>query len=107
MIQKIKGKKYLITGGLGMIGSTIAKILVESEAEVTIVDALIKPYGANFLNIEKIKNKVTTCIFNINNTNEMKKEIENKDVIFNLAGQVAHNDSITDPIYDAKMNYLY
>ena len=29
------------------------------------------------------------------------------DVIFNLAGQIAHNDSITNPLYDAKLNYLY
>ncbi len=107
MIQKIKGKKFLINGGLGMIGSTIAKILVEAEANVTIVDAMIKPFGANFYNIEKIKDQVKTRIFDIKNTTEMKKEVENKDVIFNLAGQVAHNDSITSPIYDAKMNYLY
>ncbi len=107
MIQKVKGKKYLINGGLGMIGSTIAKILVEAEAEVTIVDAMIKPFGANLYNIEKIKNKVNTRIFNIKSTKDMKKEIENKDVIFNLAGQVAHNDSIIKPLYDAKMNYLY
>ena len=107
MIQKVKGKKYLINGGLGMIGSTIAKILVEAEAEVTIVDAMIKPFGANLFNIEKIKNQVKTCFFDIKNTEDMKKEIKDKDVIFNLAGQVAHNDSIVNPLYDAKMNYLY
>ena len=37
----------------------------------------------------------------------MKKEVENKDVILNLAGQIAHNDSIINPLYDAKLNYLY
>ena len=47
MVQKLKKKKFLINGGLGMIGSTIAKILVEAEAEVTIVDAMVKPFGAN------------------------------------------------------------
>ena len=107
MIQKVKGKKYLINGGLGMIGSTIAKILVEAEAEVSIVDAMIKPFGANLFNIKKIKDQVKTSIFDIKNTNDLKKEIEDKDVIFNLAGQVAHNDSIINPLYDANMNYLY
>ena len=107
MIQNVKGKKYLINGGLGMIGSTIAKILVEAEAEVSIVDAMIKPFGANLFNIKKIKDQVKTSIFDIKNTNDLKKEIEDKDVIFNLAGQVAHNDSIINPLYDANMNYLY
>tara|TARA_S200000501_G_scaffold129580_1_gene122444 strand:+ start:3493 stop:4479 length:987 start_codon:yes stop_codon:yes gene_type:complete len=107
MIQKVKGKKYLINGGLGMIGSTIAKILVEAKAEVTIVDAMIEPFGANLFNIREIKDQVKTRLLDIKDTEEMKKEIEGKDVIFNLAGQVAHNDSIVDPIYDAKLNYLY
>ena len=30
-----------------MIGSTIATILVKAGAEITIVDAMIKPFGAN------------------------------------------------------------
>ena len=107
MIQKVKGKKYLINGGLGMIGSTIAKILVKAKAEVTIVDAMIKPFGANLFNIEEIKDKVKTRFFDIKDTEKMKKEIKGKDVILNLAGQVAHNDSIVNPLYDAKMNYLY
>ena len=58
MIEKIKGKKYLINGGLGMIGSTTATILVKAGAEVTIVDAMIKPYGANLFNMKKLKIKL-------------------------------------------------
>ena len=72
MIQKVKGKKYLINGGLGMIGSTIATILVEAGAEVTIVDAMIKPFGANLFNIEKIKDQVKTRTFDIKSIKDMK-----------------------------------
>ena len=107
MVQKLKKKKFLINGGLGMIGSTIAKILVEAGAEVTIVDAMVKPFGANLFNIDKIKDKVNLHYLNIKNTEDMKREVKNKDVIFNLAGQIAHNDSIINPLYDAKLNYLY
>ena len=107
MIQKVKGKKYLINGGLGMIGSTVATILVEAGAEVTIVDAMIKPFCANLFNIEKIKDQVKTRTFDIKSIKDMKREIENKDVIFNLAGQISHNDSIINPLYNAKLNYLY
>jgi len=107
MIEKIKGKKYLINGGLGMIGSTTATILVKAGAKVTIVDAMIKPYGANLFNIEKIKDQVKIRTFDIKSIEDMKKEVEDKDVILNLAGQIAHNDSIINPLYDAKLNYLY
>ena len=107
MFHKLKKKKILINGGLGMIGSTIAKILVEAKAEVTIVDAMIEPFGANLFNIDKIKDKVNLNLFNIKDTAKMKREVEGKDIILNLAGQIAHNDSIMNPLYDAKMNYLY
>ncbi len=107
MFQKLKKKKFLINGGLGMIGSTIAKILVEANAEVTIVDAMVEPFGANLFNIDQIKDKVSLHLFDIKDTEKMKREVEGKDVILNLAGQIAHNDSILNPLYDAKMNYLY
>ena len=81
MIKKVNGKKYLINGGLGMVGSTIATILVKAGAEVTIVDAMIEPFEANFFNIEKIKDQVKICTFDIKSIKEMKREVENKDVI--------------------------
>ena len=107
MDHKLKKKKFLINGGLGMIGSTIAKKLVEAEAKVTIVDAMVEPFGANLFNIDKIKDKVSLHFFDIKDTVKMKRAVEGKDVILNLAGQIAHNDSIINPLYDAKMNYLY
>ena len=45
--EKLKGKKVLILGGLGMIGSNLAHKLVENNAEVTIAEAFIEPFGAN------------------------------------------------------------
>ena len=43
MFHKLKKKKFLINGGLGMIGSSIAKILVKAKAKVTIVDSMEEP----------------------------------------------------------------
>ena len=42
----MNGKKVLITGGLGFIGSNLAGKLVEDGANVTIVDSMIPEYGA-------------------------------------------------------------
>lgn len=99
-------KRILITGGLGMIGSTIAHRLVELGAHVTIVDACIEPYGSNLNNLHGINNSVTVNICDIRDRESMKMLVRDKDIIFNLAAQVSHNDSIQFPFLDADINYV-
>lgn len=103
--NKLPGKKVMITGGLGMIGSTIAIKLVGYGAEVTLVDACIEPYGANFFNIEPVKDRVQINIADIRDKEAIKQLVKDKDIIFNLAGQVSHNESMDDPFLDADINY--
>ena len=102
----VNGKHVLITGGLGMIGSTLAQKLVPLGAKVTLVDACIEPYGANFFNIENIRSQLTVNIADIRDKEAMKWLVRGQDIIFNLAGQVSHNDSIENPFLDADINYL-
>lgn len=101
-----KDKEVLITGGLGMIGSTIAKKLVRYNAKVTLLDSCIEPYGANLFNIKSIRDKITLNFSDIRDRESMKVLVRDKDIIFNLAGQVSHNDSIENPYLDADINYL-
>jgi len=105
-MKSIKNKRVLITGGLGMIGSTIATKLVDYGASVTIVDALIKPFGGNFFNVQTIQDKVKLNISDIRDQEAMKILVQNKDIIFNLAGQVSHNDSLINPFLDTDINYI-
>ena len=100
------GKEAMITGGLGMIGSTIARKLVKHGACVTIVDACLEPYGANMFNVDEIKDQIRISKADIRDTEAMRSLVKGKDFIFNLAGQVSHNDSINDPFLDANINYL-
>ena len=100
------GKRVLITGGLGMIGSTIAGKLVPSGAKVTVVDACIEPYGANIANLDPVRNDIRVNIADIRDKEAMKCLVKDQDVIFNLAGQVSHNDSMADPFLDADINYI-
>ena len=102
----VNGKRILITGGLGMIGSTLAQKLVPLGAKVTLVDACIDPYGANLFNIENIRSQLTVNIADIRDKEAMKWLVRGQDIIFNLAGQVSHNDSIENPFLDADINYL-
>src|SRR6266478_8614150 len=102
----INGKRVLITGGLGMIGSTLAQKLVPLGAKVTLVDACIEPYGANIFNIENIRSQLTVNIADIRDKEAVKWLVRGQDIIFNLAAQVSHNDSIENPFLDAEINYL-
>lgn len=104
--DKVKGKRVLITGGLGMIGSTIAGKMVDYGAKVTLLDACIEPYGANFFNIDNIRDRVSLNISDIRDKESIKILVRNKDIVFNLAAQVSHNDSIENPFLDADINYI-
>ena len=97
-------KKILITGGLGFIGSNLARRLVELDNEVTVVDSLIPEYGGNIRNIEGIRDKIRINLSDIRDEFSIKELIKNKDLIFNLAGQTSHLDSMENPFTDLEIN---
>lgn len=100
------GKKVVITGGLGMLGSNLARALVDLGARVTIVDAKLKPYGANLFNIEGYEDRVTLIEADIRDRKAVDDFVAGQQLIFNFAGQISHNESIRDPLNDAQINYL-
>ena len=60
MRNEFEGAKVLITGGLGFIGSNLARRLAGLGAELTLVDSLIPEYGGNLFNIEGFATKCTS-----------------------------------------------
>ncbi|MDB9308493.1 NAD-dependent epimerase/dehydratase family protein [Aphanizomenon sp. CS-733/32] len=104
MRETYQGKKVLITGGLGFIGSTLAIQLVEWGADVTLVDSMIPEYGGNLFNIEPIKNQVRVNFSDVRDPHSMEYLVKDQDYLFNLAGQVSHIDSMTDPLTDLDIN---
>jgi UDP-glucose 4-epimerase len=98
------GKSVLITGGLGFIGSNLARTLVALGAEVTLVDSLIPEYGGNPFNISDFRYRVTVNICDVRDPFAMGYIIRGKDYLFNLAGQTSHVDSMSDPQTDLGIN---
>ena len=96
--------KVLITGGLGFIGSNLARALVLQGADVTLVDSLIPQYGGNPFNIDGIRDKVTVNVCDVRDPYAMAYLLKDKDFLFNLAGQTSHLDSMTDPQTDLDIN---
>jgi len=97
-------KNILITGGLGFIGSTLAKELVEYGSNVSLVDSLIPEYGGNLFNIDKIKDKAKVNIADVRDEGSMLNFVRGQDIIFNLAGTLSHIDSMMDPHTDLEIN---
>lgn len=98
------GKRVLVTGGLGFIGSNLASRLVGLGAEVILVDSLIPEYGGNLFNIEEIRDRVRVNISDVRDEHSMKYLVQGQDYLFNLAGQTSHMDSMQDPYTDLEIN---
>jgi UDP-glucose 4-epimerase len=99
-----RGRKVLITGGLGFIGSNLARQLVDLGADVMLVDSLIPDYGGNLFNIDGIVDRVHVNIADIRQQSTMNFLVRDRAVVFNLAGQVSHIDSMRDPYTDLEIN---
>jgi UDP-glucose 4-epimerase len=97
-------KKVIITGGLGFIGSNLARSLVKQGAEVTLVDSLIPQYGGNSFNVSDIRDQVFVNVCDVRDPYSMDFLLQGKDYLFNLAGQTSHMDSMTDPRTDLDIN---
>jgi UDP-glucose 4-epimerase len=100
------GKRVLVTGGLGFIGSNLAIRLVEMGAFVTVVDSLIPETGGNPFNIEPIRDNPLLSVrtVDVRDVLAMERLVRDQSIIFNLAGQVSHIDSMRDPFTDLEIN---
>ncbi len=94
----------LITGGLGFIGANLARRLVDLGANVTLVDSLIPDYGGNRFNLAGYADRLHINIADVRDPYSMRALVQGQEVLFNLAGQVSHIDSMTDPIADLEIN---
>jgi UDP-glucose 4-epimerase len=102
--EGLSGKNVLVTGGLGFIGSNLARRLVSLGARVTLVDSLVPQYGGNPFNIRGIEDNVHINIADVRDEHSMSYLVRERDYIFNLAGQVSHIESMEDPYTDLEIN---
>ncbi len=97
-------KAVLVTGGLGFIGSNLARRLVDVGAQVLLVDSLIPDYGGSLFNICGLEDRLHVNIADVRDRNSMDYLVRGQDILFNLAGQVSHIDSMLDPFTDLEIN---
>ncbi|MDC0547911.1 NAD-dependent epimerase/dehydratase family protein [Opitutales bacterium] len=102
--MEISNKKILITGGLGFIGSNLARRLVECGNSVTVLDSLIPEYGGNLRNLHDLREKIVVNLSDVRDPFSINELIKGQDYLFNLAGQTSHLDSMNDPFTDLDIN---
>lgn len=103
-LPDLTGQKVLITGGLGFIGSNLARKCLKMGAEVTIYDCLDPRSGGNLYNIHDIKDAVKLYYYNILNFDQLSQHIVNRDIVFNCAASTSHPFSMREPWLDLDVN---
>ena len=101
---KFQGRRVLITGGLGFIGSNLARRLASEDVQVTVVDSLVPEYGGNLFNLAGLENRLRINISDVRDEHSFAYLVRDQDYLFNLAGQTSHLDSMQDPYTDMEIN---
>jgi UDP-glucose 4-epimerase len=94
----------MITGGLGLIGSALARRLVDLGARVLLVDSMVADGGANLTNITGIADRVRVNIADIRDAAAIRHLLGGQDFLFDLAAQTSHMDSMAAPFEDLAVN---
>lgn len=104
--MKLQGKKVLVTGAEGFIGSHLTEMLVQQGAEVT---ALVQYNSFNNWGWidsfdEKVKKQMKVITGDIREYDNVKRMVKGQDVVFHLAALIAIPYSYLSPMAYIRTN---
>ena len=100
-------KRILVTGGAGFVGSNLTNNLLTDGFDVTIFDALVRPGSEeNLAWLRQHSNRLHIVQGDVRDIKAVKDVVEDVDIIYHLAGQVAVTSSVSDPRSDFETNAL-
>jgi UDP-glucose 4-epimerase len=102
--ERFNGRRVLVAGGLGFIGSTLARALVAASADVLLVDSLVPGCGGSYANIVGIEDTLQVEEVDLREVEQIRPLVDGREFVFNLAGHTSHIDSMSDPQKDLALN---
>jgi len=106
IFEVFAGKRVVVTGGLGFIGSNLAHSLVGGGADVTIVDSLDPRSGGDIANLNGIDDCVELVSADICEFDVMASVVQNASYLFHCAAHTSHPYSMRDPQRDVSVNCI-
>jgi UDP-glucose 4-epimerase len=94
----------MVTGGLGFVGSNVALALAKGGADVTVVDARVPTHGANSHNLDGAARRIDVIEADVGDADAVRDAAVRAEIVFNLAGQVSHVESMARPLFDLDVN---
>lgn len=96
----------LITGGAGFIGTNLADRLLSSGKKVVVFDNLSRPGVEQNLQwlLDTYGDQVQVMLGDIRNPYAVREAVQNADMVFHFAAQVAVTTSLDNPINDFEVN---
>ena len=101
--EAYRDTRCLVTGGLGFIGSNVARRLDELGAQVTVIDNRSPGQGANDFNLDGTAG-IEVIVADIGDEGASTAAVQGKDYVFNLAGKASHTDVLESPFSDMETN---
>ncbi len=103
-LSAFSGTRCVVTGGLGFIGSNLARALALAGAEVVVVDALVPQHGGDHRNLQGCDALIAVVLSDIGDAQAVAPVVARAEYVFNVAGQVSHLASMEDPVRDLDLN---
>lgn len=102
--EAYSGRRVLVTGGLGFIGSNLALALRATGAKVVVIDSLVPGCGGAMANLEGAERDIHVEQVDIADRERVPAILRETDVIFNLASEISHSADPAEATRDLQLN---